>query len=157
MNAGDMQVDRGHKEPCARQFSVFLANRVGQLKDMLDVFAAEDLRVLGISVVDSTDWAVIRTVVSDAGKAREVLARRNMPFTESDVLLACLGTEDAMSEICGLLLQAEISIHFAYPLVISHDGNPVLVLHVDDPILAKQILVRHEITLLGDEDLANSI
>ena len=74
MSERTAEIAKGHQEPLAVQFSVFLTNRVGSLKDLLDLFAAQDISVLGLSVVDSADWAVIRIVVGDPNKAREALA-----------------------------------------------------------------------------------
>lgn len=137
------------------QFSVFLSNRVGQLKEMLDLFAREAVRVLGISIVDSTDWAVIRVLFDDPTKARQILRNRSLPFTESEVLLAELTGPDSLASICAHLLSAEINVHFAYPLMIRRGENPVMVFHVDDHVLAVQALSRHGFTLLTDQDLAD--
>ena len=155
--AQQCETARAYREPYSVQFSVFLSNRVGQLKDLLDRLGESDVRVLGVSVVDSTDWAVIRLVVSHPDRARQMLQERSMPFTESQVLLAELAEDGALAEICGMLLQAEINVHFAYPLTLRAEGNPVMVLHVDDPILSSQMLVRHGVRLLGNEDLTNPI
>jgi len=149
------QTARGHEEPFAVQFSVFLANRVGQLHELLAKFAEKVVDVLGVSVVDSTDWAVIRIVFSDANKAREVLRSAGLPFTESDVLLVVLAAEDSLSTACGHLLSAEINVHFAYPLMIRTDDSPVMVFHVDDLVTATHVLTRHGFKLLGHEDLAD--
>lgn len=137
------------------QFSVFLANRVGQFKDMLDLFTEQDVNVLGVSIVDSTDWGVIRVVFDNPNKARELLKAHGLPFTESEVLLIELFGPDAISDICAHLLQAEINVHFAYPLTIRSHDNPVMVFHVEDYILARDLLTRHGLTLLGEEDLAD--
>ena len=59
MSPPPYQTEQGYREPSAMQFSVFLANRVGQLKDLLDVLSEADARVLGLSITDATDWAVI--------------------------------------------------------------------------------------------------
>ena len=147
------QIARGHEEPVAVQFSLFLPNRVGQFKELLDVCAAEDLDVLGVSVVDSADWAVIRIVVSDPNRARAVFRAHGLACTETRVLLPVLAGENALADICGLLLQAEINVHFAYPLTIRHDGRPIMVFHVDDTVLATNLLMRHDVILLGSEDL----
>jgi hypothetical protein len=154
MYGQQQETARAYEEPFARQFSIFLANRVGQLKDLLDASAEEGLRLLGVSIVDSTDWAVLRIVFSDADRARGMLLRRAVPFTESQVLLIVLSGEGALRRISGHLVQAEINVHFAYPLTLLRDGNPVMVFHVDDPVLAGQLLMRHGFILLGQEDLA---
>lgn len=149
------RIARGHEEPHAVQFSIFLANRVGQLKDLMDLFAQQHVEVLGVSIVDSTDWAVVRAVFSDANKSRVLLEGHKMPFTESSVLLVEFADQAALSHICGCLVGAELSVHFAYPLVVRSHENPVMVLHVDDPVLATQVLSLHKYTLLGSEDLGD--
>ena len=146
---------RGHEEPFAVQFSLFLANRVGQLKDLLDVLAQRNLLVIGISIVDATDWAVIRMILSDPGKARELFKTHALPFTESPVLLVCLEEDTSLAKACALLMQVEVNVHFAYPLTIRREDHPVMVLHVDVNDTATQMLIRHGFVLLGEEDLAN--
>ncbi len=146
---------RGHEDPFAVQFSLFLANRVGQLKDLLDVLAQKSLTVVGISIVDATDWAVIRMILSDPNKAREVFKEHSLPFTESPVLLVCLDEDAALARACALLMQVEVNLHFAYPLTIRCEDHPVIVLHVDDNDTATSMLMRHGFVLLGEEDLAN--
>jgi hypothetical protein len=146
---------RGHEEPFAVQFSIFLANRVGQLRELLDVFDAKQLRMLGISLFDSADWAVIRVVFQDPDKARSVLEDRGVSFTESDILLIELTDDDTLAEMCSHLMGAELNIHVAFPLTLRNHGNAVMVLHVDDRVLAAHVLTRHNFVLLGHEDLAD--
>ncbi len=146
---------RGHEEPFAVQFSIFLANRVGQLRELLDVFDDKKLQMLGISIFDSTDWAVIRIVFLDPNKARAVLQDRGVPFTESEILLIELIDDDTLGEVCDRLMGAELNIHFAFPLTLRSHDNAVMVLHVDDRVLATHVLTRHHFVLLGHEDLAD--
>lgn len=149
------QTARNHEEPFAIQFSVFMPNRVGQFCDLLEAFDRNSIELLGVSVVDSTEWAVVRMVLADPGHAREVLKLNSHDFTESKVLLVELHDEDALRQTCSHLLQAEISVDFAYPLTIRSQGNPVMVFHVDDDVVATQTLMRHNFILLGSEDLAD--
>ena len=144
---------RGHQEPFGVQFSVFLANRVGQLKELLDLFLTEKLQMLGLSVVDSTDWAVIRLVFAEPDKAREMLTAHGVPFTESPVLLVAMIDADSMAEVCGCLLRAETNVHFAYPLTFQHDGHGVMVFHVDEYWLAAETLTRNGFRVLDHEDI----
>ncbi|MFP4356071.1 MAG: acetolactate synthase [Phycisphaerae bacterium] len=155
MQSSPHRTARGHEEPFACQFSIFLVNRVGQMRDLMSMCAEKELDMVGMSVVDSTDWAVIRAIFSDANRAREVLKQEHMAFTETEVILVELPGDNSMTEICGHLLRGEINIHFAFPLLIRRHENPLMAIHVDDPVLAKQILIRHGMTLLGDEDLAD--
>src|SRR5580700_468885 len=47
--------------------------------------------------------------------------------------------------VCSALLAAEINIHYIYPLLVRPSG-PAVVLYVDDPTLAAQILIRKGFT-----------
>lgn len=146
------QIQRAHEEPYAWQFSVFLPNRVGQLHELLRAMAENSLELLGISVFDSTDWAVARLVFSEPDKAREILSRCKLAFTECQVLLVVLQSPQTLGEATKLLLSAELNLHFAYPLLTHHEGQPVMVMNVDDHELAIQALIQHKFKLLGHED-----
>ncbi len=154
MTRTPLQTQQRYKTPTAVQFSIFLANRVGQLKEMLDFMVSQDVVIAGLSIVDSTDWAVIRLVFQVGEKGKAALRKHNTPFTESEVLLVRLSGQDSMAAICGLLLRAEINVHFAYPLIVQHQGLPVMVFHVDDLTASREVLLRHHVTLLGEEDLS---
>ena len=154
MSAFEPQTARGHEEPFGIQFSIFFANRVGQFKDLLDLMAEKEIAILGVSVVDSCDWSVVRIVFSDPNMARAILRQHGLPFTESMVLLAVLDDDSTLAKIFELLLRAEINMFFAFPLMMRGKEQPVMVIHVDDDVLAARLLARHSITLLGREDLA---
>lgn len=147
------QTARGYQEPYTIQFSVFLANRVGQLRDMLQMFAKSPVRILGVSIIDSSDWAVIRLVTSDSAATKALLKDKSLPFTESEIILVALDGHESLSAICAHLLSAEINVHFAYTVTLRHQDNPVMAFHVDDRVLATQILLKHNFVLLGEADL----
>lgn len=136
------------------QFSVFLANRVGKLRDLLESFAKAGIALHGMTIIDSSEWAVIRVICSDPNKARALLEAMGLGFTEKPVILAELPADDSMAEICSLLIRAEININFAYSLQLRSHERPVMVIRTDDHTLAIHLLLRNGYTLLGAEDLA---
>lgn len=155
METESYQTARSHEEPFAVQFSVFMPNRVGQFLELLDALATKDVQLVGVSVVDSTDWAVVRMVFSHPDDAREILKSAGHSFTESEVLLVELISDETLRDVCSYLLRGEINVHFAFPLTIRRHGNAVMAFHVDDTILGRDILLRHGLTLLGWEDLTD--
>jgi hypothetical protein len=155
MSETNFKTARGHEEPFAVQFSVFLANRIGQLKELTERFLVDDVRIVGLSIIDAADWAVVRMVASDDEKARKLLLSKGANFTESEVLLVELEDEQSLPMICTHLLAAEINVHFGYPLTIRSHDNPIMVFHVDDHVLSGQILRKHGFTLLGNQELGD--
>jgi len=139
--------------PFIQQFSVFLPNRVGRLHELLNTLAKERVDIAGISVVDSTDWAVVRLVFTDVGRAREMLARHGVAFTEADVLAVVLEGPETLQQVCKTLVTAELNLAYAYTLLILREDNPVMALQVDDGVLARHVLTKHGFTLVDHEDL----
>src|SRR5436309_6492822 len=108
---------RGRDWPSVRQYNVFVENRVGNLLSVVRHFETTDIRIVSLTVVDSADCAIIRMVLSNPERAREIFERAKLPITESDLLVVQLPDDpQPLLQICKALLAAEISIHYAYPL-----------------------------------------
>lgn len=143
----------GYAAPTVRQFSVFLDNKVGKLLELVRIFdESSAANLAALSIVDSSDYAVVRAVFSNADAARQLLRRNHYTFSETDIVVAELGDDQTMSSLCSYLLSAELNIRFAYPLLMRGD-RPGVVIAVDDIHLAGQILLRKRFRLLAEEDL----
>lgn len=145
-----------YEPPRNIQFSVFLDNRVGKLLDLAEVFQGQYLTVAGLSVVDSTDHAVVRLLTSRSELARRLLARQHLPCSEAEVLVVELGEGKTLTSLCHTLLTAELNIHYAYPLLVHPRGLPALVLYTDDLLLSAHVLRRKLFTLLAENDLGGN-
>jgi hypothetical protein len=145
---------QGRDWPSVRQFNVFIANRVGGLLDVVRRFETTDNRIVSLTVVDSADCAIIRIVLSDPERAREIFELAGLPVTESDLLVVQLpeGAQPLL-QICKALLMAEINIHYAYPLLVGPHGRAALALHVEDHETAAQTLDRSGFVLFTENDL----
>ncbi len=152
----DFETARGRDWPSVRQFNVFLANRLGALMDVVRRFEATDVRIVSLTVVDSADCAIIRMVLSDPERALEIFQQGKMMVTESDLLVVKLPDgRQPLASICKALLAAEISIDYAYPLMIGvgPEGHTALAIHVDDHETAASTLSEMGFTLYTEGDL----
>jgi hypothetical protein len=152
----DYETARGRDYPSVRQFNVFLENRIGALMDVVRRFEVTDIRIVSLTVVDSADCAIIRMVLSDPERALEIFHQGKMMVTESNLLVVKIPDgRQPLATICKALLTAEISIHYAYPLMIGvgPEGNTALALHVDDFETAAQTLNDKGFTLYTEGDL----
>lgn len=148
------ETETGYSPPTVRQFSVFLDNKVGKLLELVRLFdEASDVHLTSLSVVESSDFAVIRIIPSRADRARSLLRGHALPFSELDLLIVELGAGQTLTNMCLHLLAAELNIRFAYPLMLKPNGTPTIALAVDDQVLAGQILLRKRFRLLGEADL----
>ena len=156
-SATAFRTDRSRDWPSIRQFSVFLENRVGQLLDVVRRFANTKVRIVALTIIDSADCAIVRLVLSHPEQGREILERAGLAIAESDlVAIEIPGTEQPLVEICTALLQAEINIHYAYPMMIHPHGRAAIALHVDNHELAVDTLKRINFNVLTEADLTSS-
>jgi hypothetical protein len=147
---------RGRDWPSVRQFNVFVENRVGNLLSVVRHFETTDIRIVSITVVDSADCAIIRLVLSDPERATEIFERAGLPYTESDLLVVQLPEgHQPLLDICKALLSLEISIHYAYPLLVGPQGRAAVALHVEDHETAADALSRKGFVLFTEKDLSH--
>ena len=71
----DFATLRGRDYPSIRQFTVFLENRVGQLLEVVRRFEGSHVRIVALTISDSTECALVRFLLSDPEQGREVLER----------------------------------------------------------------------------------
>ena len=151
------RTDRGRDWPSIRQFSVFLENRVGQLLDVVRRFDKTKIRIVALSIIDSADCAIVRLVLSHPEQGREILERAGLAIAESDLVVVELPkVESPLVDICTALLQAEINIHYAYPMMIHPHGRAAIALHVDNHEAAVDTLKRINFQVLTEADLSAS-
>ena len=143
----------GFEPTRVRQFTVFLENRVGRLTLLIRALEHHAGKIVGMSIEESADSALVRLICADPDTGREVLRDEGFSFSERDVLVVELpDIRHPLISITAALLTAEINIHYCYPLLVRPDG-PTIVLYVDDPTLAAQLLIRRGFKLIGESDL----
>ena len=88
---------------------------------------------MGLSIVDTIDSALIRLIVNDYERARERFDLSNFTVFETDIIGVELPDEpQPLVRICTALLQAEVSIHYSYPLLFRRGGHGAVAVYVDD-------------------------
>jgi hypothetical protein len=151
-----LDTTQGYAPPMVTQFSVFLANKVGKLLDLVESFDHSQCQICALNVHEASDCAIVRLITNCSKDARNILVGNKVAFSETDLLVVELSNNHTLSSLCLSLLSAELNIHFAYPLMIRPNGTPTIALAVDDITLAGQILRRKMFRLFGEADLPGS-
>lgn len=115
------------------QFSVFLVNKPGVLAKVTEALAKAKINIVALTMMDSSEHGVLRLVVGDTDRAREVLKTLNVPMTESDVLLVEMSNRPgSLADVCGRLAAAHVNISYAYVTTGAPGGKACSVLKVAD-------------------------
>jgi len=148
-----VDVTKARRADWVIQFSIFTANRLGRLHDLVRLFSLRGVHVLALMVLDTTDSAIIRIVVDDPERARELLVTEGFPFTESS-LVAVEVTSTDLSRLMSVLLQAELNISYLYSFIPHPEGKSIVGLSMEDNELAEQALRRNQFRTLRQTDIS---
>lgn len=137
-----------------KQFSVFAENRLGRLYDLTALLKDNNVHVMGITVLDTTDSAIVRFIVDDPEKARELMINNDFPYVECDVLAVELNDESQLKEVLAALFEAELNIHYIYCFIKRPDGKCAIAINAEDGDVGTQALSQRGFRVLTQRDIS---
>ncbi len=79
-----------------QQLSVFLENREGRMDEVLAVLGNNDVNIVALSLADTSDYGMLRMIVSDPHKGRAVLKENGITAMLTDVVALPLCGSDTI-------------------------------------------------------------
>jgi hypothetical protein len=153
-SAIDTPTLRGRNYPAIRQFTVFLENRVGKLLEVIRRFEGSRVKIVALSISDTCECAFARFLLSHPEQGREILERAGLAIVESDLIgIELPDGPQALLDICTALLQAEVNIIQAYPLLVRPRGKPAVALMVDNIEMGQDTLANKGFAMITENDL----
>lgn len=136
------------------QFSLFVPNKLGRLHDLTRLLKLNEVHILALTVLDTTDSAILRLIVDDPDRARELLREQGCTFTEAQILVVEVDIESRLEQALAALLEAEINIHYLYAFLALPGDRPLLAFNLEDLDVASEALKRHQFRVLLQGDLS---
>lgn len=136
------------------QFSVFTPNRLGRLNDLVKLFGTHNVHVLALTVLDSTDSSIIRTVVDDPDRARDLLQHEGFAFTEGKLVVVEVTSPEELNRLIAALLEAELNINYLYSFIPHPNGKSIVGLSMEDNDIAEQVIRQHQFPVLKQSDIS---
>jgi hypothetical protein len=141
------------KDP-VEQFSVFVPNRMGRMHEVVRWLAAQEVHIMALSVLDTTDSTIFRIVVDDPDKARQLLEEHSVAFTENPVVCVEIDGEQRLQEVLAALVEAELNLHYTYPFLTRPGGKSALAISIEHHDVAEDALRRHQFRVLYQGDIS---
>ena len=134
------------------QLSVFLENKSGRLTEVLEVLGKENIRITALSVADTTEFGILRIIVSDPERARALLKEHLFTVNITEVI-SVMAPDEAKhyARILKILSDLDISVEYTYAFPAGKKS--VIVLRCSDNEKAIKALKEHEMELLKGSDL----
>ncbi|MCI8940812.1 MAG: amino acid-binding protein [Dorea sp.] len=123
-----------------QQLSVFLENRAGRLDEVLKVLAEGGVNIVALSLADTSDYGMLRMIVSDPHKGRVVLKDAGITAMLTDVVAFRVSHDTgSLSRAMHQLVEGEINIEYMYAFANGEDAAAVL--KSDEPVRVVDILL----------------
>ena len=137
------------------QLSVFLENKFGRLNEILGIIARENVCVIASTVSDTTEFGILRMIVSDTVRAEQVLRENNVSVRKSEVLaISTTYKAGALAQIIQPFTAAGISIEYMYSFCAAN-GNYAIVMRVNNRDAALEVVRRNNFSCFTESDILN--
>lgn len=134
------------------QLSVFLENKSGRLTEVLDALGSENIRITALSVADTSEFGILRMIVSDPQKAREILKNRQFTVNLTDVI-SIMAPNEAKYYAMVLKILSDLEISIEYTYAFSTGEKSVIILRSNNTEEAIKALKANEMELIKASDL----
>ncbi|GAB6394647.1 MAG: acetolactate synthase [Bacteroidales bacterium] len=135
------------------QISIFLENKYGKLSEILSLLADENIRIIAATIADTSEFGIMRLIVSDAQKAYHLLKNSNVSVTITDVLAVVTGSNTgSLAQTISCFTQAGLSIEYMY--CFSIHGKAILILRTNNREAAREAVRRQKMEYLCEKDIA---
>jgi hypothetical protein len=138
----------------AKQLSVFIENRQGRLGEVLSVLKTNKINILSLSLADTTEYGLLRLIVSDAVSGKQKLAEEGFSTMLTNVIVLNINHEaGSLQDLLSLLADNDINVEYMYGLSISGSQASV-VLKASDLEKADKVLAENGVQTLSDADIS---
>ncbi len=135
-----------------RQLSVFLENKTGHLNQILSVLAKNNINIVALTVADSSDYGIMRAIVSDPEKAMKVLRTEQFTVRVHNIFsLEMDAAPGSMSHILDLFTSADICIEYVYAF--SFGGKSILMIRTENSENATEIIKANKLKTISEEEI----
>ena len=140
------------------QLSVFLENTTGRLSQVTHVLSDNNIDLLALTIADTTNFGIMRTIVNDEEKAVKALKAEGYTVNLSPVIVVVVEDHPGgLTQVLDILHNAEIGIEYLYSFVNKPKESALIVFKVDDVPGALQILKGENVPLLAKADLVDTL
>jgi len=136
------------------QISIFLENKYGKLNEILTLLGNENIRIIAATVADTTEFGILRMIVSDPKKAYQLLKDNHVNANLSEVLaIITESNAKTFASTLNLFTKAGLSIEYMY--CFSAKEKSVLILRTNNRDGAFEVIREHNLDCITENNLMN--
>lgn len=136
------------------QISVFLENKAGRMAEVTEVLAENDVNIIALSVADTSEFGILRLIVSSPEAAYNGLKEAGFTVMTNFVIAVEVADEPGgLARILRVLADAGLNVEYMYAFVERGTGRAALIFRFEKETEAVKALQAADISILGKIDV----
>jgi len=132
-----------------KQLSIFVENKTGELTDVTTLLSDNGLSIKSINLVDSSDFGILKLIVDDEKKAKEVLDKAGFSLKITDVFAVAIDNHvGSFNEVVSTLSQNNINVEYTYTISNAQNGAFIFKVGINDFDKSEKVLKEAGVKLL---------
>lgn len=136
------------------QLSVFIKNKHGGLSEAIRGISESEINIRALSIGDTQDFGIVRMIVSDVEKAKELLGDDFIYKVTPVIAVKMDDRGGALYKILKTLEEREINVKYTYAFTSNKEFGAYVVLRVDDVEATEKVLSDKGFRLATDEEIS---
>ena len=133
-----------------KQISVFIANKEGRIEKVTEVLRDANINITSLSLAESVDFGILRLIVSEPVRAKEVLKASGLSAKMTDVIAVRISNKPGSLHE---LLTAVGDFNIEYMYVLSAADTASMIMKIRDIENAESTLNTKGFKLLSADDV----
>jgi hypothetical protein len=138
-----------------KQLSLFLENRPGQLRAPLEALGRANIDLLTMTLADTTQFGILRFIVADPERAKQVLEAEGMVVNVTEVVPIQVDNQPGgLAAVLASIEEAGLGVEYMYDFAArATPDKAAIIFRFEDPDLALAALKKAGVRVLSSEEV----
>jgi hypothetical protein len=136
------------------QISVFLENKAGRLAEVTKVLGEGGINIRALSLADTTDFGILRLIVDQYDKAREILKKHGFTVGKTEVVaIEVPDRPGGLAWVLQILSDSDVNVEYMYAFVQHSGKNAVIIFRFDNLERAIELLQQQGVRIYSGQEV----
>ncbi|MFH0953224.1 MAG: ACT domain-containing protein [Verrucomicrobiota bacterium] len=132
-----------------KQLSIFMENRAGRLADITRLLGDAKVNIRALSLADTSDFGILRLIVSDVEKALKILRDSGHTVSLTDVVAVEVPDHPGgLASVLEPLRGANVNVEYMYAFVEKATDKAVVIFRFEETDAALAVLKKAGVSVL---------
>ena len=136
------------------QISVFLENKAGRLAEVTKVLGEGGINIRALSLADTTDFGILRLIVDQYDKARDILKQHGFTVGKTEVVaIEVPDRPGGLAWVLQILSDSDVNVEYMYAFVQHSGENAVIIFRFDNLERAIELLKQQGVRIYSGQEV----